>query len=69
LLSISFQAVKKNKIVVFMKGVPEAPQCGFSNAVAQILDMHGVKGYVSFNVLDDQELRQEIKACASSGLI
>jgi monothiol glutaredoxin len=49
-----------------MKGVPEAPQCGFSNAVAQILDMHGVKGYVSFNVLDDQELRQEIKACASS---
>eukprot|EP01134_Creolimax_fragrantissima_P003771 CFRG3771T1 len=55
------KVVKENKIVVFMKGVPDAPQCGFSNAVSQILAMHGLKDYVSFNILDDQELRQAVK--------
>ncbi|GFY79211.1 glutaredoxin-related protein 5, mitochondrial [Trichonephila inaurata madagascariensis] len=49
--------VKKSKVVVFMKGVPEQPRCGFSNAVVQILNMHGVK-YDSYNVLDDEQLRQ-----------
>ncbi|GFQ97721.1 glutaredoxin-related protein 5, mitochondrial [Trichonephila clavata] len=52
--------VKKSKVVVFMKGVPEQPRCGFSNAVVQILNMHGVK-YDSYNVLDDEQLRQGIK--------
>jgi glutaredoxin-related protein len=33
------QAVKTNPLVVFMKGTPEAPQCGFSRAVCQILDV------------------------------
>lgn len=51
------QLVNKNKVVVFMKGVPENPRCGFSNAVAQILRMHGVK-FDSYNVLEDEELRQ-----------
>lgn len=46
-----------NKVVVFMKGVPEAPKCGFSNAVVQILRMHGVS-YDSHNVLEDETLRQ-----------
>ena len=55
------EVVKNNKIVVFMKGVPEEPMCGFSNAVVQILRMHGVDGYSSFNVLEDEELRQKIK--------
>jgi Glutaredoxin-related protein len=36
------EMVKKSKVVVFMKGVPEAPRCGFSNAVVQILRMHDV---------------------------
>ena len=49
--------VTKNKVVVFMKGVPENPRCGFSNAVAQILRMHGVQ-YDSYNVLEDEQLRQ-----------
>lgn len=49
--------VKNNKVVVFMKGVPEQPQCGFSNAVVQILRMHGVK-YDAHNVLADDSLRQ-----------
>merc|ERR1711913_136129 len=35
--------VKNAKVVVFMKGVPTAPQCGFSNAVVQIMRMHDVK--------------------------
>ena len=53
--------VKGSKVVVFMKGVPAQPMCGFSNAVVQILKMHGVENYANFNVLDDQELRQNIK--------
>ncbi|XP_028128705.1 glutaredoxin-related protein 5, mitochondrial [Diabrotica virgifera virgifera] len=52
--------VKNNKVVVFMKGVPEQPQCGFSNAVVQILRMHGVT-YDAHNVLVDSDLRQGIK--------
>lgn len=49
--------VKKSKIVVFMKGVPEEPRCGFSNAVVQILRMHGVT-YDSYDVLKNEALRQ-----------
>ncbi|KFM79596.1 Glutaredoxin-related protein 5, mitochondrial, partial [Stegodyphus mimosarum] len=52
--------VNKSKVVVFMKGVPDAPRCGFSNAVTQILRLHGVQ-YESYNVLDDEQLRQGIK--------
>lgn len=54
------EMVKKNKVVVFMKGVPEQPMCGFSNAVVQILRMHGVQ-YDSYDVLSDETIRQGIK--------
>lgn len=54
------QLVKANKVVVFMKGVPDAPKCGFSNAVVQILRMHGVS-YDSHNVLENEEIRQGVK--------
>nr|XP_039271621.1 glutaredoxin-related protein 5, mitochondrial-like [Styela clava] len=53
--------VKNKKIVIFMKGVPDQPMCGFSNAVVQVLRMHGVEDYDSHNVLEDEELRQGIK--------
>ncbi|XP_067894581.1 glutaredoxin-related protein 5, mitochondrial [Heterodontus francisci] len=53
--------VKKDKVVVFIKGTPAQPMCGFSNAVVQILRMHGVEEYGSYNVLEDQEIRQGIK--------
>ena len=53
--------VKENKVVVFMKGVPSQPMCGFSNAVVQVLRMHGVDEYESFNILDDEDLRREMK--------
>ncbi|XP_031623938.1 glutaredoxin-related protein 5, mitochondrial [Contarinia nasturtii] len=52
--------VKKNKVVVFMKGVPDAPKCGFSNAVVQILRMHAVS-YDSHDVLENESIRQGIK--------
>ncbi|KAH9567823.1 hypothetical protein CY35_03G046000 [Sphagnum magellanicum] len=53
--------IKENPVMVYMKGVPEAPQCGFSATVVRILAEHGVK-YKSRNVLVDQELRDGIKS-------
>ena len=50
--------VAAKDIVVFMKGVPSAPQCGFSNAVVQILKMHGVTKYDAHNVLEDNDVRE-----------
>ena len=41
-----------------MKGVPEAPRCGFSNAVVQILNFHGVNNFEAHDVLADEDLRQ-----------
>nr|CAH0108857.1 unnamed protein product [Daphnia galeata] len=55
------QMVKQNKVVVFMKGVPDQPMCGFSNAVVQIFRMHGVTNYDAHNVLADESIRQGIK--------
>ena len=52
--------VSSNKVVVFMKGVPNAPRCGFSNAVTQVLRMHGVD-YDAYDVLSDEDLRQAVK--------
>jgi monothiol glutaredoxin len=54
------QEVTTNDIVLFMKGVPQAPMCGFSNQVVQILDYMGVQ-YKGVNVLADEEIRQGIK--------
>jgi monothiol glutaredoxin len=53
-------AVKGNDVVLFMKGTPQAPMCGFSGQVVQILDYLGVP-YAGVNVLADPELRQGIK--------
>nr|XP_039335422.1 glutaredoxin-related protein 5, mitochondrial-like [Saimiri boliviensis boliviensis] len=53
--------VKKDKVVVSLKGTPEQPQCSFSNTVVQILRLHGVRDYTAYNVLDEPELRQGIK--------
>jgi monothiol glutaredoxin len=52
--------VKSNDVVLFMKGTPIFPQCGFSAAVVQILTDLGVK-FKSFDVLKDPELRQGVK--------
>ncbi|KAL4899171.1 hypothetical protein BDW74DRAFT_171735 [Aspergillus multicolor] len=57
------KAVASAPVVLFMKGTPETPQCGFSRASIQILGLQGVdpKKFVAFNVLEDPELRQGIK--------
>ncbi|XP_003376183.1 glutaredoxin 4 [Trichinella spiralis] len=52
--------VNSHKVVVFMKGIPEQPLCGFSNLVVQILKMHEVP-FQAYNVLEDESLRQGIK--------
>ena len=54
-------AVESNDVVLFMKGTPTFPQCGFSSVVVQVLDYLGVE-YVSTNVLEDQAVREGIKA-------
>eukprot|EP00160_Parvularia_atlantis_P002325 Unigene11911_Nuclearia_a/m.36276 Unigene11911_Nuclearia_a/g.36276 ORF Unigene11911_Nuclearia_a/g.36276 Unigene11911_Nuclearia_a/m.36276 type:complete len:148 (-) Unigene11911_Nuclearia_a:62-505(-) len=53
--------IQANDVVVFMKGVPEAPMCGFSRAVVQILDAQGVEQYAHVNVLEDGEARMAAK--------
>lgn len=53
--------VTSNDVVLFMKGTPQFPMCGFSGQVVQILDHIGVP-YKGLNVLDSDELRNGIKA-------
>ncbi|KAG9097140.1 monothiol glutaredoxin grx5 [Ceratobasidium sp. 370] len=57
------QAVKSTPLVLFMKGTPDVPQCGFSRAVIQILQLHEVPKdkMKTYNVLEDAELRNSIK--------
>ena len=52
--------VKGNDVVLFMKGTPVLPQCGFSNMMVQVLSRLGVK-YKGIDVLSDPALRQGIK--------
>jgi monothiol glutaredoxin len=52
--------LKSNDVVLFMKGTPQFPQCGFSGQVVQILDHVGV-GYKGLNVLESADLRNGIK--------
>ena len=54
------ELINSNKVFVFMKGEPDAPQCGFSALVANILKNLKVE-FKSFDVLKDQEMRQAIK--------
>jgi glutaredoxin-related protein len=66
--------VSSSKVVLYMKGTPQQPQCGFSRTVVQILEAEGsfaiacpsnvpsgVRDFKSFNVLDSQEIREGIK--------
>jgi len=52
--------IKSNKVMLYMKGDPSMPQCGFSRQVVHILNKHGVP-YATKNVLQDPDLRDEIK--------
>ena len=52
-------------VVLYMKGTPQAPQCGFSALAVQVLNACGVREFQSFNVLADAEIRQGIKEYAN----
>ena len=52
--------IEENKILLFMKGNPKFPQCGFSSLACQILDASGAN-YETVDVLQDQDVREGIK--------
>ena len=55
------ELINEHPVVLFMKGNPKFPQCGFSSLACQILDASGVQ-YNTLDVLQDQEIREGIKA-------
>ncbi|KAG6828733.1 hypothetical protein H0H92_006921 [Tricholoma furcatifolium] len=61
--SLIQKAVNERPLVLFMKGTPQLPECGFSRAVVQVLGLHGVPAekMKTYNVLSDPELRSGIK--------
>ncbi len=59
------QTVTSNPVVLFMKGTPTFPQCGFSAKAIQLLKMSGVSEVTTVNVLEDPEIRQGIKEYAN----
>ena len=59
------ETVTSHNVVLYMKGTPQFPQCGFSANAVQILKASGVKSLHTVNVLEDQEVRQGIKEYAN----
>ena len=57
--------VTGNPIVLYMKGTPQAPQCGFSQTAIQILSACGVRSAFTVNVLENPDIRQGIKEFAN----
>src|SRR5438477_12699762 len=57
--------VSGNRVVLYMKGTPQFPQCGFSALTVQVLNACGVNNFFSVNVLADAEIRQGIKEFAN----
>ncbi|MFU2485874.1 Grx4 family monothiol glutaredoxin [Thauera sp. WH-1] len=59
------EQVSTNDVVLYMKGSPQFPQCGFSSTAVQILKACGVREVLAVNVLADAEIRQGIKDFSS----
>lgn len=63
--AIALEKIRKtvtgNPVVLYMKGTPQFPQCGFSGRAAQVLKACGVEKYVAVNVLADQEVYDNLK--------
>ncbi len=55
------EEIASHPVVLFMKGTPQFPQCGFSSAAVQILKNCGVQDFHAVNVLMDDDIRQGIK--------
>jgi len=58
------EQVTKHPVVLYMKGTPQFPQCGFSAMAVQVLQASGVKELFTVNVLENPEIRQGIKEFA-----
>ena len=59
------ETVTANPVVLFMKGTPQFPQCGFSAKAVQILKACGASNFVTVDVLADPDIRQGIKEYAN----
>ena len=59
------EQVQGNDVVLYMKGTPQFPQCGFSSAAVQVLRACGIPRVMAVNVLEDPEIRQGIKEFAN----
>ncbi len=57
--------VTQHDVVLYMKGTPQFPMCGFSSAAVQMLKLCGVEDVFSVNVLEDADIRQGIKEYAN----
>ena len=57
--------VTASSVVLYMKGTPQSPQCGFSGATVQILKACGVQDFAAVDVLADPEIREGIKSYAN----
>lgn len=57
--------VTSHPVVLYMKGTPQFPQCGFSGAAVQILKAAGARDFFSVNVLEDEAIRHGIKEFAN----
>lgn len=53
--------ISDNDVVLYMKGMKQIPQCGFSAVVVDILEQVGVEDFLAVNVLENQEIREGIK--------
>jgi len=59
------EQVSTNDVVLYMKGTPSFPQCGFSSKAVQMLKACGIKGFYAVNVLEYPEIRSGIKEFSS----
>ena len=59
------EQVKSHPVVLYMKGSPSMPRCGFSSMASQILKACGVQGYLAVDVLMNEDIRQGIKEYAN----
>ena len=59
------EQVTGHPVVLYMKGTPQMPQCGFSHLAVQVLNACGVTQFFSVNVLENPDIRQGIKEYAS----
>jgi monothiol glutaredoxin len=63
--SLIHTQITENPVVLYMKGTPQFPQCGFSANAVNILKACGVQQFLAVNVLEDGEIRQGVKEYAN----